>query len=56
MLDTIAAKITRVDVAHDDYKGERGLELAKELYDLGEFVTAVALLRPMYRAGTTVVA
>ncbi|WP_051943666.1 MULTISPECIES: replication initiation factor domain-containing protein [Luteibacter] len=39
MLDTIAAKITRVDVAHDDYKGERGLELAKELYDLGEFVT-----------------
>jgi len=39
MLETVGAKITRLDVAHDDYKGERGLELAQELYDQGEFVT-----------------
>ncbi|WP_369929317.1 replication initiation factor domain-containing protein [Xanthomonas sp. NCPPB 2632] len=39
MLETVAAKITRVDIAHDDYKGERGLSLARELYDQGEFIT-----------------
>ncbi|MHA6203487.1 replication initiation factor domain-containing protein [Dyella soli] len=39
LLETVEAKITRVDIAHDDYKGERGLALARELYDAGEFVT-----------------
>ncbi|TCV97737.1 replication initiation factor [Luteibacter rhizovicinus] len=38
LLETVEAKITRVDVCHDDYKGERGLDLAQQLYDAGEFV------------------
>ena len=38
LLETVEAKITRVDVAHDDYKGERGLDLAQQLYDAGQFV------------------
>lgn len=37
-LNTISARLTRVDVAHDDYKGERGVEFAKQLYEAGEFV------------------
>ncbi|MGN6482533.1 replication initiation factor domain-containing protein [Luteibacter sp.] len=39
LLETVGAKITRVDIAHDDYHGKRGLALARELYDQGEFVT-----------------
>lgn len=39
LLETVEAKITRVDIAHDDYKGDRGLALARDLYEAGEFVT-----------------
>lgn len=37
MLDTVGAKITRLDIAHDDYAGKRGLSDAVAMYDGGSF-------------------
>lgn len=35
LLETVGAKITRLDIAHDDYEGKHDLSLAVELYESG---------------------
>lgn len=37
LLETVGAKITRLDIAHDDYKGEHDLSLAVAMYESGQF-------------------
>jgi DNA relaxase NicK len=37
LLETVRAKITRLDIAHDDYAGEHDLDLAVRMYEGGEF-------------------
>jgi DNA relaxase NicK len=37
LLETVGAKITRLDIAHDDYEGKRDLALAVAMYDAGDF-------------------
>lgn len=37
LLDTVGARITRLDVAHDDYRGRHGLDLAERMYYEGAF-------------------
>jgi DNA relaxase NicK len=37
VLETVGAKITRVDVAHDDFGGVRSISTAQEMYDAGDF-------------------
>ncbi len=36
-LERVDAQLSRVDIAYDDFDGQKGLELAKCMYDLGEF-------------------
>ncbi|HEV7122465.1 MAG TPA: replication initiation factor domain-containing protein [Rhodanobacter sp.] len=42
LLDTVGGKITRVDVAHDDYAGVHSLASAVEMYEAGAFDGAFA--------------
>lgn len=37
LLETVSARITRLDVAHDDYSGKHDLALARSMYDAGDF-------------------
>lgn len=37
LLDTVQAKITRLDIAHDDYEGKHSLDVAVAMYDAGAF-------------------
>lgn len=37
MLDTVNARITEFHVAHDDYKGVRNLQTARDMYEAGDF-------------------
>ncbi len=37
MLETVGAKITRLDIAHDDYDGKHDLDLAVQMYEAGKF-------------------
>lgn len=36
-LETVQARITRLDVAHDDYEGVRGIACAVSMYEAGDF-------------------
>jgi DNA relaxase NicK len=36
-LETVQARITRLDIAHDDYEGKRTRDLARTMYESGEF-------------------
>lgn len=42
LLETVGAKITRLDIAHDDYEGVHDLDAAVSMYDGGEFDGAFA--------------
>ena len=37
LLETVGAHITRLDIAHDDYKGVHDLALAESMYEAGAF-------------------
>lgn len=37
LLETVGAKITRLDIAHDDYAGARDVALAVSMYEAGDF-------------------
>ena len=37
LLETVGAKITRLDIAHDDYSGTRNLDTAVSMYEAGDF-------------------
>lgn len=37
VLETVQAKITRLDIAHDDYSGHHDLAMACAMYEAGEF-------------------
>ncbi|KZC40651.1 MULTISPECIES: replication initiation factor domain-containing protein [Rhodanobacter] len=37
LLETVGAKITRLDIAHDDYAGVHDLALAVSMYEAGDF-------------------
>lgn len=36
-METVQARITRLDIAHDDYSGQHSLSLAEQLYQSGAF-------------------
>jgi DNA relaxase NicK len=37
LLETVGAKITRLDIAHDDYSGKHDLDLVESMYEAGKF-------------------